>query len=242
MAHHADPADEALSALAYFFVDDGTLGDTLRRLVAIATRAAGADMAGITVLTEGKPRTTAFTDPAAPEIDEAQYSTGEGPCLDAFRQDRSFWIDSTLEDDRWPAFCRSAADHGVLSSLSVPIDARGTSLGALNLYSYERSAFDEGSVGPMETFARHAAVVLVNTLVYWDARHLNENLNQAMRSRSTIDYATGILMANGGRSAEDAFRVLVRASQRENRKLRDIAAEIVERSSHRRPTGEAQGG
>ena len=37
-------------------------------------------------------------------------------------------------------------------------------------------------------------------------------------------------MVGGGRSPDEAFQVLVRASQRENRKLRDIAAEIVERA------------
>jgi hypothetical protein len=68
--------------------------------------------------------------------------------------------------------------------------------------------------------------------VYADARQLNENLNQAMRSRATIDYAVGILMAQGGRSPEDAFQLLVRASQRENRKLRDFASQVVQGASH----------
>jgi hypothetical protein len=43
-------------------------------------------------------------------------------------------------------------------------------------------------------------------------------------------------MAAGGRSPDDAFQLLVRASRRENRKLRDMAAEIVERAQHRQAT------
>jgi AmiR/NasT family two-component response regulator len=39
-------------------------------------------------------------------------------------------------------------------------------------------------------------------------------------------------MASGGRSPEEAFQILARASQRENRKLRDIAADIVQRAEH----------
>ena len=66
---------------------------------------------------------------------------------------------------------------------------------------------------------------------------MNENLNQAMQSRATIDHAVGIVMATGGKTSKEAFQVLVRASQRENRKLREIAEEIVARvEASRRPT------
>lgn len=58
-------------------------------------------------------------------------------------------------------------------------------------------------------------------------------MSQALRSRATIDHAVGIIMADGGRTPEEAFQLLVRVSQRENRKLRDIAAEIVDRTVHR---------
>jgi AmiR/NasT family two-component response regulator len=89
------------------------------------------------------------------------------------------------------------------------------------------------------TFARHAAIVLANAQVYWDARQLSENLEQALHSRSTINYAIGILIraGAGGRSPEEAFQILVRASQRENRKLRDIAAEIVRHAGDRKEPG-----
>jgi AmiR/NasT family two-component response regulator len=62
-----------------------------------------------------------------------------------------------------------------------------------------------------------------------EARQLNDHLTEAMESGATIEQAKGILMAAGGRSPDDAFNILVRASQRENRKLRDLALEIVQR-------------
>ncbi len=219
-------ADE-FSALSQFFVNEGTLGDTLVRVSELACQVLPADFAGITMLVDGKPSTGVFTDREAPEIDEAQYSSGQGPCLDAFRNQRVNRIDSTADDQRWPDFAKMAFSHGILATLSVPVIARGQSLGALNLYSHQAKAFDDHSVDRIETFARQAAIVLANAQVYWDARQLNENLQQAMASRATIDYAVGIVMAGGGRSPDEAFQVLVRASQRENRKLREIAEEIV---------------
>lgn len=72
-----------------------------------------------------------FTDSEAPEIDEAQYDTGRGPCLDAFRTGHVYRIDSTADDERLPDFARDAAAHGITATLSVV--ARGETLGALNL-------------------------------------------------------------------------------------------------------------
>lgn len=227
MAELSGMAGDGFGALSQFFVNDGTLGDTLVRVSELACQVLTADFAGITLLVDGKPSTGVFTDPEAPEIDEAQYSSGQGPCLDAFHHQRVNRIDSTVDDQRWPEFAKMALAHGILATLSVPVTARGESLGALNLYSHTASAFDDHSIDRVETFARQAAIVLANSQVYWDARQLHENLEQAMATRATIDYAIGIVMAGGGRSPDEAFQVLVRASQRENRKLRTIAEEIV---------------
>jgi GAF domain-containing protein len=233
MADGADHRGEAFLALTQFFVDEETLGDMLLRVSQLACQVVPSDMAGITLLVEGRPRTGVFTDPEAPEIDEAQYSSGEGPCLQAFRTLGVYRIDKMSDEERWPEFVKTAAAHGIRSTLSVPVVARGEGLGALNLYSRSPANYDDRSARVVEEFARHAAIMLANAQVYWDARQLNENLRQAMHSRATIDHAVGIVMASGGRSADEAFQILVRASQRENRKLREIAEEIVARAQTR---------
>lgn len=229
-------ADDSFGALVQFFVRDGTLGDTLLHVAQLACQAGPADMAGVTMLVDGEPSTAVFTDAEAPDIDKAQYESG-GPCLDAFRNQQVYRIESTATDVRWPQFARNAANHGINSTLSLPITAREEGLGALNLYARAEAAFSETDAEQMMTFATHSAFVLANAQVYWDARLLNENLNQAMQSRATIDHAVGIVMATGGKNSQEAFQVLVRASQRENRKLREIAEEIVARvETARRPT------
>ncbi|HEY3978729.1 MAG TPA: GAF and ANTAR domain-containing protein [Streptosporangiaceae bacterium] len=242
MADGLAAAASGLRALSAFFVDDGTLGDTLVRVAELACEVTSADMAGITLLVDGEPATGVFTDAEAPQIDAAQYEMDDGPCLAAFRDQRIYRIDSTAAEDRWPAFARDAASHGVTATLSVPLAARREGVGALNLYS-RTAAFSDQHVRQAEVFAAQAAIVLANAQVYWDARQLGENLRQAMRSRAAIDQATGILMADGGRRPDEAFQLLVRASQRENRKLRDIAAEIVAHASDRRgPLGPGAAG
>jgi GAF domain-containing protein len=228
---------ESLRALTRFFVNDGTLGDTLLRVSEMACLITPARYAGITMMVEGKPHTGVFTDPEAPEIDQAQYRTGEGPCLYATRDQKIYRIDETADDPRWPEFARAALAHGIHATLSVPLTARGESLGALNLYAESPHSFTEVHERSVAAFADQASIALANAQVYWDARELSENLSQAIKTREIISQAVGILMAAGGRSADDAFQVLASASQRENRKVREIAEEIVIRTVERRTDG-----
>ena len=233
MQDESGAMQESLRALTQFFVNDGTLGDTLLRVSQMACEITPAKYAGITMIVEGAVKTAVFTHPDAPEIDEAQYRTGEGLCMYAFRDQRTYRIDSTLEDDRWPEFAQLAAAHGIHSTLSVPLAARAQKLGALNLYSESLGAFTEAHERSLLLFADQASIALANAQVYWDARQLSENLSQAIESRETISQAVGILIAIGGRSPDDAFQILVSASQRENRKVREIAQEIVNRTIER---------
>jgi len=231
-----DPVSDGINALSRFFVGDDTLGGTPTRVSELARDVLGADMAGITMMVGDRPATGVFSDPVAPEIDTEQYRTGRGPCLDAFRQQVSFRIDDTTSDGRWPEFAAAAAAAGIVTTLSLPLAGPAGPLGALNLYARRHGRFGAEETERAETLAAQAAIVLANASAFHDSRQLNDNLHQALTSRRTIDYAIGLLMSTGGRSPEDAFEVMVRASQRENRKLRDIAAEIVAAAQQRPPT------
>jgi GAF domain-containing protein len=220
--------------MSRFFVGDATLGETLQKVSDLACTAVNnADMVGITMLVEGRARTAFFTDETAPQIDAAQYETGIGPCLDAFRYQQVFRIGDMKQDRYWPPFSEAASAHGIGSSLSVPLSARHEGVGALNFYSRSPGAFADDDVHLALQFASQAAIVLANAQAYWDAHQLSQDMVQAMKSRATIEQAKGILMAAQRCSADEAFEVLTRASQRENRKLREIAEEIVARATAR---------
>jgi AmiR/NasT family two-component response regulator len=111
--------------------------------------------------------------------------------------------------------------------MSMPLVANHEGVGALNFYSRAAKAFAGDGVHVASQFAAQAAIVLANTQAYWDARELSQQLSEAMKSRATIEQAKGILMGAQRCGPDEAFEILVRASQRENRKLRDIAANVV---------------
>jgi GAF domain-containing protein len=232
---------ESLRALTQFFVNDGTLGDTLLRVSDMARSITPANYAGITLLVDGVPQTGVFTHPEAPEIDEAQYRSGEGPCMYAFRNQQIYRIDETASDTRWPEFAAAALGHGIHATLSVPLAARGAGIGALNLYAESPGAFTDDHQKAVLVFAQQASIALANAQVYWDARELSENLSEAIKTREVISQAVGILMVTSRRTPDDAFQILASASQRENRKVRDIAAEIVARTVERGTQGVTPG-
>lgn len=223
----------ALRALSQFLVAKQSMGDTLLEVSQIATDAvAAAEMAGITMLGDrGRPTTAVFTDPEAPEIDVAQYESGAGPCLDAWRTQRVVRIDDVAaESERYPAFAKTATAHGVESVLSLPLVAGSNGLGALNLYARVREGFTEDDETLGIELASAASIVLANASAYWEANQLSEQLSQAMRSRAVIEQAKGILMGRApNMTPDDAFDVLRKASQRENVKLREVAQRVVDR-------------
>jgi len=219
---------QSVNALTQYFVGDATMGETLRRVSELAAEALPqAALVGITMMLEGRVGTFVFTDPDVVEIDQAQYRTGRGPCINAFETGETFTIDSTVDEHRWQEFCAVAREHQVLSTLSMPMIVNKP-IGAMNLYARSERAFTSDDVETARQFAMQAAFVLANAQAYWDSRTLSENLEIAMASRSVIEQAKGVIIGTNGVTADEAFQILVDRSQRENVKLRDIAQQIVQ--------------
>jgi GAF domain-containing protein len=230
------PLDKSLAELSKFFVGDKTMLDTLHRVATLATDAvASAEFCGLTMLVDGETRTGVFTDPACPEIDQAQYDADSGPCLDAFRTGDILRIDSTADDNRWPQFSAACAEHGILSTASFPMLIDDVRHGALNLYSKQKAAFGSDEIVSGRQFAAQAGVVIAYARSYWNARQLSENLSTAMEHRAEIEQAKGIIVGASGCTPDEAFELLVKQSQHENRKLREIAIELVQ-SKVKRPS------
>jgi AmiR/NasT family two-component response regulator len=62
---------------------------------------------------------------------------------------------------------------------------------------------------------------------------LASQLEEALSTRGIIEQAKGILIAEQGCTSDEAFELLVKASQRTHAKLHDVAAELVERARSR---------
>src|SRR4051794_29153146 len=81
----------------------------------------GVDEAGITVARARHAQTRGFTSKLVREIDEAQYASDEGPCLQALRDGSVYEVPDMAVEERWPAFAAAARDRRIRSSLSMPL-------------------------------------------------------------------------------------------------------------------------
>lgn len=69
--------------------------------------------------------------------------------------------------------------------------------------------------------------MLANAVAFSDAATVNTQLLDALETRDRIGQAKGILMERESCSADAAFDILRRASQRTNRKLREVAEDLI---------------
>ncbi len=233
----ADPA-EALERLGRLSVRALSM-DSLLQTVADLTRAVmpGNPEASVLLLVKDHPATVSSTGDLATDLDETQYEWGQGPCLHAARTGEVTEISDTRTDDRWPDYTPRAVEHGNLSSLSIPlaIDQDAQVSGALNIYARRPDAFDQASRSVATRFAPYAAVAAGILYAYQSARVLADNLQTALESRAVIDQAKGILIERHKLTADQAFQLLARASMAANRKLRDMADELVRTGELRVP-------
>jgi hypothetical protein len=117
----------------------------------------------------------------------------------------------------------AAVDH-----LAVALPVSGGEMGTMTFFAREPGAFTSDDVDVAERFAALSAVVVANARAYWDLHEVASGLQAAMQSRAVIEQAKGKLMALEGCTADEAFTMLARASQRENVKLRELARRLIE--------------
>jgi transcriptional regulator with GAF, ATPase, and Fis domain len=186
------------------------------------------------------PFTVAATDDLTLRLDEQQYDDQRGPCLEALASGVPVLVTDMTTETRWAPYPTQAAKLGARSSMSYPLITGEQVIGALNMYAFKPLAPDIGLQARAAQLADRAAGALAVGLRIAEEHSENTNLRVALTSRSVIDQAIGILIAQQRCSVQDAFALLRQASQGRNIKLRDVAAQIVA-SAQRQQPGRAGG-
>lgn len=220
-AHPESGLARELSELAQALRNADTLELVLEAVVTSAvSEVTSTTYAGISEITPHRVVTKAASDPVVEEIDAIQYDLGDGPCLTSLHNHATVRADDLATDERWPKYSAAAVERGVRSTLSVRLFVGDEALGVLNLYSSQPRAFDDNDEQIAVLLAAHAAVAM-------KGRRIEANLRSALESRDVIGQAKGILMERLKVADDQAFALLVSASQRSHRKLRDIAEELT---------------
>lgn len=192
-------------------------------------------LCGITLLRHKQAGTVASSSERAQDLDEVQYKFQDGPCLRASRTQFMVHAPELEADDRWPDYRQFVLDRGVRSVLAIPFPMENDDRAALNLYADVSHAFTPEKVELARGYAQQASQAFALALDL--ARHKDTAANalKAMKSRTTINLAVGMIMGQNNCSQDRAVEILKSASSSRNIKLSDVAAAMVERTGNQEP-------
>lgn len=234
------PLARELTEVTRALSHQGTLEESFQHVVTIAQRIARhCDAVSYTQKLGDGYSTLASTSDDATGVDEVQYRAGEGPSIDATEQGEPITSADVGSDPRWPTFTAQLAATVARSVMSTPVtddQLDQVVFGSLNHYGPGGTVADSDDIESAMLLSAHLAALLSLRAAH-DAEAVQ--LREAIVTRDIIGQAKGILMARQGVEADEAFDIMRRASQRLNRKLRDLASDMASGSLE---TSEPEGG
>jgi GAF domain-containing protein len=213
---------DVFARLALELHEEPGVEETVEAVLQFALQAVKCTHAGVALSHRGgRLETVAVTHPVVEQSDQLQLECDEGPSLDVIAERDTILVTDTIGELRYPDWAPKVAALGLRSVLSVRLATTGSTLGVLQLFNTEPSAFETDDDAVAHILARHASVALAN------ARQ-EASLWQAIDARKLVGQAQGILMERFGIDSDQAFAVLRRYSQDNNIKLRDVAQRLID--------------
>lgn len=215
-----------------------TLPAQLEAVVAVAKRTVpNCDAAGISLVVDGEPTTTAVGGRLAVEIDLVQYRTGQGPgLLTDIRE--VVRIDVLEGGSRFSRIAPGALARDTNSVLSRPLPARDGVVGALDLYSGLPNAFDPDAEQVIEPLAAYAAGVIATSPLYAYTLDMVDGLLESLETQAITAQACGIIAVTERLTSEEAAERLRTLALVSGESLRQVSDWIIEE----RPRGTAPPG
>jgi transcriptional regulator with GAF, ATPase, and Fis domain len=201
----------------------GGVEETVEAVVQFALHALHCCFAGVLLIgRDRRPEVLAHTDPRVAALYRLQIEIDDGPLITAIREENVVLVPDvdtqTTWSQEWAEQVRAA---GIRSAVHLPLQVGGRTAAILSLYSDVPDAFSADDLAVAHILARHASVAIAT------ARQ-QASLAQAIDARKLVGQAMGILMERYDLDSDRAFEVLKRYSQQSNRKLRDVAQELID--------------
>ncbi|TRV72236.1 ANTAR domain-containing protein [Streptomyces sp. 130] len=169
---------------------------------------------------------SAATHPDLAVLAALQEETGAGPGVEAARSLRTVEAADLVADARWPDFRVAALERGLRACAAVPAMAEGVTT-TVTLYAFRPWRLTAAARAAVVVLAEETVGGLLREQARTGAEAEAEQLRTAMVSRAVIDQAIGIVTHLLDCAPDRAFDVLRALSQRTNRKLSAVAAELV---------------
>ncbi len=190
----------------------------------------GAEAASVMLAdTRGGLRLVASSEERMRVLELFEIQSAQGPCLDAFGTGQAVQASAAESRRRWPVFAPRATEAGFHVMCAVPMRARTDTIGALNLFRGNDKPFSDAELEIARAMAQVATIALIQERAIRERSLLVEQLQAALHSRVVIEQAKGMLAEHLSTTVDEAFRLLNRYTRDHNRRLTDVARDVVGR-------------
>lgn len=188
----------------------------------------GAGMALMTA--DGPAGTVAVTDGSAGELEELQFSLGEGPCVDASRIGRPVLQPDVARTGppRWPAFAEEALAAGLRAVFAFPLRMGAIRVGVLDLYRDTVGVLTAEQMAQALAFADAATMIVLNLASASAGAAVPNDPLDLLDGRAEVHQATGVVSVHARTTLEEALMLLRARAYAEQRPLRDLARDVLD--------------
>jgi hypothetical protein len=212
-------------------------GVSVADVCAVAVSSAALSGAWLAAARDGNPDfVMCVTDLVGEQLNELQLTLGQGPCHDVLDSAAPVLAADLADEEysvRWPAFTPAARLLGTGAVFAFPLMVGVIRAGVLGLYRGVPGPLSDEQLGNLLILADAATVMLLGSADGYaenrDGTGLDGQAPDLAVHRAEIDQATGMLTVQLGVPAAAAFARLRAYAYSEDRRLADVAGDIVAR-------------
>jgi transcriptional regulator with GAF, ATPase, and Fis domain len=228
------PREQAVSAalveLADTLVVDFDIVDFLHTLAVRCVALLDVHAAGVMVTDQrGHLRVMASSSERAHMLELFEVESDEGPCVECFATGQPISdTDLRVVDTRWARFSYRAGEAGFAAVHAVPMRLRDEVIGVLNLFTIQSGSLTDADASLGRALANVTTIGLLQQRAIHHRDMVAEQLQGALNSRVVIEQAKGVLFERLKLDMHDAFETLRRYARRTNRRLSDVARDVID--------------
>jgi hypothetical protein len=204
----------------------------VRHMCAVAITASGVDSVAVTMTSRATPRETLYaSDGVAADLAELAITLGEGPDVDALLGGPVLVADLAAAEcrSRWPMYAPAAVKVGGRAAFALPLQVGAVGLGVLDLYRTEPGELNRGQLADALTLADMVCAVLLDGAGRDRLDGVVIEPETAGMHHPEVHQATGMIIVQLGVTAEVALVRLRAYAYANDRRLRDVAGDVVAR-------------
>ena len=222
---------DAFVDLADSLVEDYDQLDFLYRLLEHGLPLVGAEAGGVLLWYQGRLHLVAASNEHSQDVEVLELQHDQGPACEAFHSGEAVRVDRLAGTAaRWPRFTPVALDMGWNAALATPLRLRHHVIGTFVVFWSAESPIDRVHEKLLRGFADVATIAVLQQRAVADVEAVNEQLHVALEGRLKIEQAKGMLAQQTGMKLGDAFEVLRRHARSTNRRLKEVAADVIDRA------------